>query len=354
VLTPVTVLTGFLGSGKTTLLNRLVRTEALGDCAVVINEVGAVPVDHLLVREARDDVVVLPNGCICCSVANELTATLRDLYFRRASGALPAFRRVLIETTGLADPAPILYSLVQLPLVAVRYALSGVVTVVDGEHGMWQLDQHVEAVRQVAMADRLVLSKADRTSGSERAALARRLAALNPAAPVFSPGEAVAEVAQLIDAGLHRLDQRPPDVARWLAASAYRPAHDASRLFADAQPASRHDARIAAFVAEISAPVVWAALEEALELLLELHGPRILRIKGLVWLADDPRPTVLHAVQHTLYPPGRLDTWPYATPRTEIVFITQDLPPSAVLDALKAFIDTPISSALPATRPMPH
>ncbi len=160
-LTPVTLLTGYLGSGKTTLLNRVLRDPAFADCAVLVNEFGAVPIDHLLVRESSENIVVMANGCVCCSVAGDLVQALRDLYFKRAAGEIPAFRRAVIETTGLADPAPILHTLIEMPVVAARYALSGVVTTVDAEHGMATLDRHRESVKQAAVADRIVITKTD-------------------------------------------------------------------------------------------------------------------------------------------------------------------------------------------------
>ena len=160
-VTPVTLLTGFLGSGKTTLLNRLLGHPAAGDCAVIVNEFGPVAIDHALVRTASENVVLLPSGCVCCQVAGDLVQAMRDLYFKRAAGEIPAFRRAIVETTGLADPAPLARTLIELPLVAARYSLSGIVTTVDGQHGMGQLDSHPEAVKQAAVADRLVITKAD-------------------------------------------------------------------------------------------------------------------------------------------------------------------------------------------------
>ena len=180
IITPVTLLTGFLGSGKTTLLNRLLTNPTLVDTAVLINEFGAVPIDHLLVREASGDLVVMANGCICCSVAGDMVTALRDLYFKRANGEIPYFRRVIIETTGLADPAPIMHTLIEMPLVAARYSLSGIVTTVDATHGEAELDQHFEAVKQVAVADRIVMTKTDLATVSQRAALHARMLLARP------------------------------------------------------------------------------------------------------------------------------------------------------------------------------
>src|SRR5688572_2058082 len=203
-ITPVTVLTGFLGAGKTTLLNGIVGDPRYADIALVVNEWGEVPVDHALVRAATENVVVLAGGCICCRVAGDLVGALRELHFQRAAGSIPTFRRVVIETTGLADPAPLLATLVELPMVAARYSLAGVVTVVDAHHGARTLAAHPEAVKQVAMADRLVVSKCDLAGHAEVAAVESRLAALNPGARILRSGGTVPDPAELLDTGLHR------------------------------------------------------------------------------------------------------------------------------------------------------
>ena len=203
-VTPVTVLTGFLGSGKSTLVNRMLRDPRYGDTAIVVNEWGDTPIDHALVRESNENIVTLAGGCICCRVAGDLVGRLRELHFQRASGIVPRFRRVLIETTGLADPAPLLATLIEMPVVAARYALSGVVTTVDAEHGARTLDNHPEAIRQVAMADRLVVTKMDRVHADAVAPLEARLAALTPTSPT-----ATYEVAARTPTGQERWEQLP-------------------------------------------------------------------------------------------------------------------------------------------------
>ena len=187
-VTPVTVLTGFLGSGKTTLLNAMLADPRYADTAVLVNEWGEIAIDHALVRSSSENVVTLPSGCICCRVAGELLGTLRELHFQRASGAVPPFRRVVIETTGLADPAPLLATLIEMPAVAARYSLAGVVTTVDAEHGMATLDAHPEAVKQAAIADRLVITKVDRADGATVDALEARLREMNPGAVILRKG----------------------------------------------------------------------------------------------------------------------------------------------------------------------
>ena len=328
-LTPVTVLTGFLGSGKSTLLNRALHDPRYADTAVIVNEFGDIPIDHALVRRASENVIVLPGGCICCRVAGDLVQALRDLHFKRAANEVPAFRRAVIETTGLADPAPLLATLIEMPLVAARYALSGVVTTVDGVHGARALDEHPEAVKQAAVADRIVITKTDLAAAAAVDALEIRLAALNPAAPRIRARAGDVDASWLFDTGLHRHDGSRPDVAGWLGAGEWR-------SFARPESRGPHDERIRSFTWTAPGTVSWDALEAGLDTLLELRGERILRMKGLVNVGDTG-PVALHAVQHTLYPPAKLAEWPDNDRRTRLVFITRDLEASDVAPILDSF-----------------
>ncbi len=332
-VTPVTLLTGFLGSGKTTLLNRLVAHPAAGDCAVIVNEFGPVAIDHALVRTASENIVLLPSGCVCCQVAGDLVQAMRDLYFKRAAGEVPDFRRAIVETTGLADPAPLARTLIELPLVAARYSLSGIVATVDGTHGLAQLDAHPEAAKQAAVADRLVITKADLATPTQLDALEERLAALNPGAPRLRSSHGDADPARLLDTGLYQGAGRLANPDSWLNAGAYRRA-------GEALPA-RHDPRVRAFAWYAEAPVDWPAFEDGLATLLELAGDRILRLKGLVNCAGAEGPVAVHAVQHTLYPPARLPAWPDADRRTRLVFIVRDLEESFVAHTLDSFVPAP-------------
>jgi G3E family GTPase len=332
-VTPVTLLTGFLGSGKTTLLNRLVAHPAAGDCAVIVNEFGPVAIDHALVRTASENIVLLPSGCICCQVAGDLVQAMRDLYFKRAAGEVPDFRRVIIETTGLADPAPLARTLIELPLVAARYSLAGIVTTVDGTHGLAQLDAHPEAVKQAAVADRLVVTKSDLASAAQLEALEERLAALNPGALRLRSANGDADPARLLDTGLYQGAGRLANPGSWLNAGAYR--HVGDPLGAG------HDPRVRAFAWFAEAPVDWPAFEDGLATLLELAGERILRLKGLVNCVGGEGPVAVHAVQHTLYPPARLPQWPDADRRTRLVFIVRDLEESFVAHTLNSFVPVP-------------
>jgi len=340
-VTPVLVLTGFLGSGKTTLLNRLLTDPAAADTAVIVNEFGPVAIDHALVRTASENIVLLPSGCVCCRVAGDLVQALRDLHFKRAAGEVPAFARAVVETTGLADPAPLLRTLVELPLVAARYSLAGIVTTVDGEHGLAQLETQPESVKQAAMADRIVITKSDRASAATLDALEARLAALNPGAPRRRSAQGDVPADWLLDVGLTRAGGRLADPRRWLNAGAYAPM---------GAGASVHDPRIRASCWTHDAPLARADLEDALGTLLEVAGDRVLRLKGLAHVAGTPGPVALHAVHHTLYPMAALPAWPDADRATRIVVIARDLEESQVAQIFDSFLRAPARpAAAPAT-----
>ena len=328
-VTPVTVLTGFLGSGKSTLLNRWLRDPRLASTAVLVNEWGDIAIDHALVRESSERVVVMAGGCICCRAAGDIVRALRELHFQRVEGAIPDYRRVIIETSGLADPAPLMATLVEMPIMAARHALGGVVATVDGQYGVRETDAHPEVVKQVAMADRLVVTKADLASAASLEALEARLAAINPAALRVRSAHGAADASVVLDAGLHRADSRLPDASGWLNAGAYRLA---------GAPGAQHTAGIVSFAWQREEPCAWADVESALETLIDLRGDRILRMKGLVNVVDEPGPRAVHAVQHTLYPAARLAAWPDADRRTRIVFIGRGLDEAEVAGILDSFL----------------
>jgi G3E family GTPase len=343
VITPVTLLTGFLGSGKTTLLNRLLKHPSMSETAVLINEFGAVSIDHLLVREASENMIIMSNGCICCSVAGDMVTALRDLYFKRANNEIPIFKRVVIETTGLADPAPIMHTLIEMPLVAARYSLSGIVVTVDASHGMKQLDEHFESVKQAAVADRIVITKTDLVPRDVTEKLRARITALNPGAIIFEAVAGDIDPDLLFDTGLYQPGAKTADIQKWLRAEAYRPLPAKTSLFEKSQK-PRHDERIRAFAVIIGAPVIWQNLVDALEMLTSMRGEQILRIKGIVNVANEAAPRAIHAVQHTIYPAARLPLWPDADHRTRLVFITRDLDENFIRDALKSFIGDAIEA----------
>lgn len=336
---PVTVLTGFLGAGKTTLLNQLLGDPALSDTAVLINEFGEIGLDHLFVREVKDGVVLLASGCVCCTVRGDLVAALEDLLRGRDNHRLPPFSRVVIETTGLADPAPILFTLMTHPYLVLRYRLDGVVTVVDTVNGMATLDAHPEAIKQAAVADRIVLTKTDlpqADAGAEKA-LRARLNQLAPGAKILVAAEGEATAAALLDAGLYDASSKGPDVSRWLAEERIAAAEAQS-----SHDPNRHDDRIRAFTIATDAAVSASTLDLFLELLRATYGEKLLRLKGVVKLADDPSaPVVLHGVQHVMHPPARLSAWPDDDHRTRLVMIARDLDPDVVRRLFAAFMGVP-------------
>lgn len=363
---PITVLTGFLGAGKTTLLRRLLARPELARTAVVINELGEVGLDHELVERASESLLELPGGCLCCTVRGDLVRALDRLWRARARGRALDFERLVIETTGLADPAPILHTLIAEPVTAARYRLDGVVTLVDAVNGWATLDREAEAVKQAAMADRIVLSKVDLAPAAAVAALERRLARLAPTASILRAAHGRVEPAALLDCGPWNGRTRRPEVERWLAAAALaaghehgpdghdhghgRDGHDHGHEHGAA--GGPHDAAIRCFCIRREAPLSAAAASLLLSLLAELAGPRLLRVKGILGIREEPlRPLVVHAVQHLVHEPVELDRWPSADRSTRLVLVTRDLPAAAVealWDAVEAHADAVLEAAAAA------
>jgi G3E family GTPase len=345
---PLTVLTGFLGAGKTTLLNRLLRDPAMKDSLVLVNEVGEIGIDHLLFEILDDNVLLLSSGCLCCSMRGDLVSSLENLIFTLKAGTLTPVRRVIVETTGLADPASVLHIVMTQPFLLQHYRLDGVVTVVDAVNGMATLDTHAEAVRQAAVADRIVLTKSDLAQDTSE--IRARLAKLNPAARVLDAAAGEATVENLTGCGLFDPERKIADVARWLAdeavataeANAHDHAHDHAQDGHDHTHTHKHDSNIRVFTVATETPVPMATLDLFLELLRSAHGPKLLRVKGIVQLAEEPeQPVVLHMVQHVLHPPARLEAWPSEDRRSRLVFVTQDLDAAIVRRLLDAFLGNP-------------
>jgi G3E family GTPase len=315
---PVTIITGFLGSGKTTLLNRLLKLPSLADTAVIVNEFGAVGLDHLLIEQAIEDAVLLKNGCICCTVRGDIADTLELLWQRRETGALPLFRRIAIETTGLADPAPVAHALLAAEDASYACRLDGIVTTVDALHGTMQLERQPEARRQVAMADRILLSKTDMASAADIASVEARIAALNPTAPLRHAVNGDVAASDVFDLG-------PGDgandvrIAQWLHAIEADPHHG------HRHHPFRHGDAIDSVVLRSNRPIAWPALQLWLESLLSLRGTDVLRLKGLVRLQGEDRPIVVQGVHHVLHPPVFLQRQSEAAAGTQIVLITNGL-----------------------------
>lgn len=353
---PVTILTGFLGAGKTTLLNRILKDPALVDTAVIVNEFGEVGIDHLLVEASSDGVIELSDGCLCCTVRGELVDTLADLMDRMQTGRIRPLQRVVIETTGLADPAPVLQSVLGNPVIAQSYRLDGVVTVVDAVNGLSTLENHAEAVKQVAVADRIVISKGGLAPQSTQAALMQALLSLNPRAPRIDGDSAEAGLASILACGLYDPGSKIADVSRWLQDETlsaghhdhhhhdhghdHHHGHDHGHTSHDI---TRHGHDIRSFSIVHDRPITPMALEMFIDLLRSAHGEKLLRMKAIVEVAGSgDRPLVLHGVQSVFHPPQRLAAWPDpADRRTRMVLITKGLPEAFVRDLFDAFTGTP-------------
>ena len=357
---PVSLLTGFLGSGKTTVLNHLVRQPELAKALVIINEFGEIGLDHELVEQSSEDMVLLQSGCLCCTIRGDLIETMRSLFLRRVRGEIPEFDRVLIETTGLADPAPILHTLMTDPLIAARYRLDGVITTIDAANAQPTLDRQVESVKQAAVADRILLTKTDLVEPDAVAVLVQRLNALNPSAPIIHTINGAVDPAKLLDAGLYNPKTKSLDVRRWLNAEAFNDAehhhhgshheaHDSYEHEHDTphgaddhghhHDVNRHDDHIRALCLTLDDPIPGDAFDRWLETLLLLKGPDVLRVKGIVNIQGLKGPFVIHGVQHIFHPPVMLKKWPGKNRRTRIVFITRDIDESVLRDTLRMFTD---------------
>jgi G3E family GTPase len=318
---PVSVITGFLGSGKTTLLNKLLHHPGMGDSAVIINEFGEVALDHLLVEAIEGEVAVLASGCVCCTLRSDLEETLRGLLARRDSGVVPAFSRILVETTGLADPAPIVQLMLNNPLVSHFVRLDTVVTTVDAVNGIRHIDEHAGAVKQAALADRLLLTKADLASPETLEGLQRQLVALNPGAArhVVTNGEIEPEA--LFGAALFDPRRKTVDVRRWINEDAFG-SHGYDR---GDHKHSVHHHDIHAFCLSSDLPLRWEALNTWLGRLRHTAGDDLLRVKGILNLIGESAPVAIHGVHHIFHPPVLLDAWPDSDHRSRIVFIARGI-----------------------------
>ena len=327
--TPVNVLTGFLGSGKTTLLQRLLRSPRMARSAVLINEFGEVGLDHLLVQQVDESVVLLQSGCICCSIRDDLKSALRGLLSRRERNEIPPFDRVVIETTGLADPGPILYTLLSEPVIRHHFRLGNVITTVDVVNAELHLSRNREGIKQVAAADRLVLTKSDLAGPGQTAAVRDELTRLNPSARLWDAAEDPVDIAFLLD-GMYSAP--PPDSAR------YRLEEGVARE-RECAPGGlrRHTDSVSSFCLILDRPMDWTAFGVWLSLLLNRHGDDVLRVKGILCVEGSATPVFINGVQHIVHPPQHLEKWPTDDHRTRIVFITRDIDHGRLRRSLQAF-----------------
>ncbi len=323
---PISVISGFLGSGKTTLLNHLLSHPKMADTAVIVNEFGEIGFDHLLIEQAIEDTVLLENGCVCCSIRGDLVDTLLSLLRQVEKGDIPSFARAAVETTGLADPAPVLQTLMSDPRLAGKFTLHRVVATIDAVNGASQLDEFPEAVKQASIADELFLTKADLVSTDGVVTLKTRLVTLNPIAPITPVAHGAIEPDHIFAANSAVHPELPRDLL------------DELRNIEGGNPhRHRHDG-ISAFSIVRDDPLPWPVITGWLESVVSLRGADLLRIKGLVNVVGRPRPVVIHGVQHVFHPPTELATWPDDDRRTRLVFIARLIDRAAMENTLDAFI----------------
>ena len=331
---PITVITGFLGSGKTTLLSKLLRHPGMDKAAVIINEFGEVGLDHELVEKSEEEPILMESGCLCCTLRTDLVETLHDLFGRRARGETIEFDRVVIETTGLADPAPIVHTLIADPLVGRCFHLDSVVATVDGANGGSTLDAHEESVRQAAVADRLLITKTDIADGSSISKLDERLDQINPGADRFKVINGEIEPGRLFGAGLYDPMTKTADVQRWLNEEAYSDENEAEHGHHHDHDHHDHDHDhhdgIHAFCIYKEEPLPWESWVGFLQSLIDARGADMLRIKGILNVDGLDQPVAVHGVQHVFHPPAILEKWPSEDRRSRLVFIAKDVPEQVI------------------------
>lgn len=323
--TPVILITGFLGSGKTTLLQRLLLDPALSDTAVLINEFGEIGLDHHLLERIDETMVMLRSGCVCCTIRGELSAAIKDLYSRRERGLLPPFRRLVIESTGLADPFPILSTVRSDPVLRHHFCLGNVITTVDAVNGAQQLDAQPESVKQIAVADRLVLTKTDLATADAADRLTQRLRHINPGAALWRSAEDDLDANALLSADGDGVERCQPADRR------------------DHTPGDqhRHADDIRTLALSFDEPVDWTGFGIWLTMLLHRHGEALLRVKGILNIAGPETPVAVHGVQHLVHPPRHLNAWPDGDRRSRLVFIARGLDPAVIERSFRAFSSVP-------------
>lgn len=321
---PVSVVTGFLGSGKTTLINRLLKRPDMNRVAVIVNEFGEQAIDNDLVEVSSEQMMLLNNGCLCCVLRGDLQETLRELFIKRRNGEIIDFDRVVIETTGLADPAPVMQTLMTDDMLQAHYRLDCVVTLADAVNGLEQIETMQEPLKQAALADRIVITKSDLASAETLAKLEAKLRELNPQAPIRRAVNGEIELAFLIDVGLRNVRSKLEDIERWMGEPDEHGEHH------------RHDSRVKSFCLRYDEPFTWTAFSQTMEVLSSLRGSDLLRVKGLVNVSGHEGPMVVQGVQHLFHPPVELAAWPSADRSTRIVFITRGIPREMVANLFSA------------------
>jgi G3E family GTPase len=317
---PVTIITGFLGAGKTTLVSKLIQHPDMNRVAVVINELGEIGIDNDLVSMSSENISLLSNGCICCSVRTDMQETMRELFAKRMVGEIPEFDRIIIETTGLADPAPILQTLLSDALFEAQFRLDGLVTLVDGFNGLMQIEQQMETCKQIAVADLILITKSDLLESSGKQALELAIRSLNPQAPMLFVLNGEIEPKRLMNLGL--ASSRSVEKTLGFLGSLLESNNESTDSYLG-DFAKRHNQGIKTVSLRFQDPFSWEAASAALELLTNLRGSDMLRVKGIMNI--DGKPVVIQGVQHIFHPPVTLDKWPSDDHDTRIVFITKNI-----------------------------
>ena len=343
-LIPVTLLTGFLGSGKTTALNHLMQQPEMARTLVIINEFGETALDHDLVTSSQENLMqVMGSGCVCCTIRGDLVSALREIHVQFSNESERPFERVIIETTGLADPTPIIHTLMTHPYIYSTYRMDGIVATVDLVNAQSTLDRFEEAIKQVAVADALLLTKADQCSEEDVAALLMRLDGINPGAKRHRVDNGAVAAGEVLDLGLFSVAGKAPDVEKWLNELAYSDQHAHSHDHVHSHDHdhdhdhSRHDDKIRAFSFTVEDPISTYSLNMGLELLMAMLGEDVLRIKAILNLDGHDQPAVLHGVQHMLHPIARLPEWPTEDRRSRFVFITKNIEKATVERMFRSF-----------------
>ena len=339
---PVTVITGFLGSGKTTLLSSILKKKEMQKTAVIINEFGEIGLDHALIEHTDENIVELQSGCICCTIQGDLNKTLIDLFDKMMNGKVSSFNRILIETTGLANPVPIIHTLMSSIELIRIYSLDGVITVVDSVNGEKTLDLHEESLKQLALAEKIILSKTDIVDKDEIKSLVYRIKEINPVSQIIFSKFGNIPLEEIFGLGAYDPYKKSADVKKWLAAEKYK-----DKKHHHHHDVNRHNENIRAFSMMSENPVNMIAFSFFRDMITAALGANLLRMKGIVNIAGEERPAVIHGVQHIFHPVQWLETWPDNDRRTKLVFITQNIKKEQIEDFFRPLMGLDTEKGLP-------
>ena len=339
---PVTVITGFLGSGKTTLLSSILKKKEMQKTAVIINEFGEIGLDHALIEHTDENIVELQSGCICCTIQGDLNKTLIDLFDKMMNGKVSSFKRVLIETTGLANPVPIIHTLMSSIELIRIYSLDGVITVVDSVNGEKTLDLHEESLKQLALAEKIILSKTDIIDKDEIKSLIYRIKEINPVSQIVYSKFGNIPLEEIFGLGAYDPYKKSADVKKWLAAEKYK-----DKKHHHHHDVNRHNENIRAFSMMSENPVNMIAFSFFRDMITAALGANLLRMKGIINIAGEERPAVIHGVQHIFHPVQWLETWPDNDRRTKLVFITQNIKKEQIEDFFRPLMGLDTEKGLP-------